>query len=197
MREFSANANILAIIKVPLFLVTKGYNPRMSYNSVDLSANLTKEQITNSTARLIANCIEEVWEFMQEEIAKLQAKQAAAANCYQKEPLVYKVKDMVWLSTKNIKTKRPLKKLDYKMIGPYKVKKLVKSSYQLELPYTIKIYNVFHPNLLQKTATNPLPGQQNSPPLPTVVDDKEKWEINNILDVKWGRNGKKVLYCVK
>ena len=32
---------------------------------------------------------------------------------------------MIWLSTRNIKTKKPLKKLDYKMIGPYKIKELV------------------------------------------------------------------------
>ena len=83
------------------------------------------------------------------------------------------------------------------MIGPYKVKELVGSSYQLELSYTMKIYDVFHPNLLQKTVTDPLPGQQNSPPPSTVVDNKEKWEIDNIPDVKQDRGDKKVLYCVK
>ena len=36
---------------------------------------------------------------------------------------------MVWLSIRNIKIKRPSKKLDHKMIDPYKVKKLVKLSY--------------------------------------------------------------------
>ena len=60
------------------------------------------------------------------------------------------------------------------MIGPYKVKKLVGSSYQLELPHTMKIHDVFHPNLLRKAATNPLPGQRNSLLPPTVVNNKEK-----------------------
>ena len=174
IEEFSANANVSATIKVPLFLVTKGYNPRMSFDPVNLSANSTREKIANSIARLIANRIEEVWEFMQKEMTKSQVKQAVAANCYWKLPLVYKVEDMIWLSTRNIKTKRPSKKLDHKMIGPYKVKELIRSSYQLELLHTIKIHDIFHPNLLWKAATNPLPGQHNSPPPPTVVNNKEE-----------------------
>ena len=60
------------------------------------------------------------------------------------------------------------------MIGLYKVKKLVRLSYQLELLHTMKIYGVFHFNLLWKTATNPLSGQQNSLLPSTVVDNKEK-----------------------
>ena len=148
MGEFSANANVSATTKMPPFLVTKDYNPRMSFDPVDLSADSTKEKIANSMATLIANRMEEVWDFMQEEMTKLQVKQAVVANRHCKKPPAYKIDDMVWLSTRNIKTDRPSKKLDHKMIGPYKVKKLVESSYQLELPHTMKIDNIFHPNLL-------------------------------------------------
>ena len=82
MGEFSANANVSATIKVPPFLATKGYNPRISFDPVDLSTDSTRERITNSTAKSIANCMEEVWNFMQEDMTKLQAKQAVAANCH-------------------------------------------------------------------------------------------------------------------
>ena len=146
----------------------------MSFDLVDLSADSTRERITNSTVRLITNCMKEVWEFMQKEITKSQAKQAVAANCHQKLLLIYKVGDMVWLLTKNIKIKRPLKKLDHKIISSYKIKEFVRSSYQLELPHTMKIHDVFHPNLLWKTATNTLPDQCNSLPPPTVVNNKEE-----------------------
>ena len=74
MEEFSANANISATTKVPPFLVTKSYNPRISFNPVNLSADSTRERIANSTAISIANYIEEVWDFMQEEMTKLQTK---------------------------------------------------------------------------------------------------------------------------
>ena len=64
---------------------------------MDLSADSMREQIANSMARLIANCMEEVWEFIQEKMIKSQAKQVVATNCHQKKPPIYKVGDMVWL----------------------------------------------------------------------------------------------------
>ena len=197
MEKFSANANVSTTTKMLLFLATKSYNPKMSFDPVDLSANSIREKIANNTAKLIANLIEEVWDFIQEEMTKLQAKQVVAANCYHKKPLMYKVGDEVFLSIKNIKTEKLSKKLNDKNNSSFKIKKLVGLFYQLELPYTIKIYDVFHLNLLWKAATNPLPGQQNSPPPPTVVNNKEKWEIDNILDAKWCKGGKKVLFQVK
>ena len=148
MAEFSANANVLATTKVPPFLATRDYNPRMSFNPVDLSADSTREKIANSMTILIANHMEKVWEFMQEKMTKLQAKQVVAANCHCEEPSVYKVGDKVFLSTNNIRIERPSKKLDDKNIGPFKIKKLVRLLYQLELPYTMKIHDVFHLNLL-------------------------------------------------
>ena len=97
-----------------------------------------------------------------------------AANCHYKKPPVYKVGNKVFLSTKNIKTEKPLKELENKNINLFKIKKLVRLLYQLELPPTMKIHDVFHPNLLQKTATDPLLGQQNSLPLLTVMNNKKE-----------------------
>ena len=130
-------------------------------------------------------------------MARSQERQAETADRYQKSVKnEYKVGDKVWLSTRNIKTKRPSKKLDHKMIGPYKIKQLVGSSCQLDLPTSMKIHDVFHPNLLQKTSTDLLPGQHNDPAPPLIIDDEEEWEVDDILDArrKGGRKvGKKVV----
>ena len=83
------------------------------------------------------------------------------------------------------------------MIDPYKVKELAGSSYWLELLHTIKIYNIFHLNLLQKVADNTLSGQQNISLPSTVVNNEEKWKIDDILNVKHGRDNKKMLFQVK
>ena len=52
---------------------------------------------------------------------------------------------MIYLATKNIITKRPNKKLDYKYIGPYKViKKISENNYQLDLSPKVRIHLIFY-----------------------------------------------------
>ena len=56
----------------------------------------------------------------------------------------------VYLLRKNVKTKRPSNKLDYKKLGPFKIDKKIGSvNYKLKLPKTIEIYPVFHISLLE------------------------------------------------
>ena len=91
---------------------------------------------------------------------------------------------MVFLSSKNIISTRPSKKLDDKRYNPFKIKALVDSLYRLDLPKTMRIHNVFHTKLLTLTATNPLPGQKNPPPESTMVNGIEEWVIDDILASK-------------
>ena len=128
-------------------------------------------------------------------MARSQQAQVKAANRHRKLSLEYKVGDKVWLSTKNIHTERLSKKLDHKRIGPYPIKKLVGLSYRLELPTSMQTHNVFHLNLLRLAAENPLPGQINDPPPPVVVNDKEEWEVDDILNAK--KHDRQVLFRVK
>lgn len=91
--------------------------------------------------------------------------------------------DRVWLSTKNIRTARPSKKLDHKQIGPYKIiKKIGSASYELELPSSMKIHSVFHSSLLRLVDENPMPNQIPEPPPPVIVENENEWEVEEILD---------------
>ena len=102
-----------------------------------------------------------------------QEKYTKAADRHQKS-VEYKVSDSVWLLTKNIKTERPSKKLDHKMVGPFKIKALVGSSCWLELLTSMKFHDVFHPSLLWKAFADLLLGQHNDPASPVIIDNKEK-----------------------
>ena len=87
------------------------------------------------------------------------------ANKHRREP-DFAVGDMVWVITKNWKTERPSRKLDYQMAGPYAVLEKIGNSYKVKLPDSIKVHPIFSPDKLRKAANDPLPGQKNEPPLP-------------------------------
>ena len=70
------------------------------------------------------------------------------------------------------------------MIGPFEVIGKKNISLELQLPQTMKIYNVFHPNLLQKTSTDPLTGQVNEPAPPVMINNEEEWKVEDILDAR-------------
>ena len=75
-----------------------------------------------------------------------------------RKDIIYRAGDLVFLLSRNIKIVRPLKKLDNKILGPFKVIGRKGYSYELQLLSTIKIYNVFYPSLLRKVAEDPLLG---------------------------------------
>ena len=77
----------------------------------------------------------------------------------------------MFLSSKNIKTQRPSKKLNDKMLKPFKIVKKVGRAFQLELLRTMLIHDLFHPSLLQRAAMDPLPGQKQTLSPSIIVKD--------------------------
>jgi hypothetical protein len=65
----------------------------------------------------------------------------------------FKEGDMVYFATKNVTTKRPSKKLDYKYIGPYKIlRKIGKHNYELDFPPKVRLHSIVHVALLESAA---------------------------------------------
>jgi hypothetical protein len=63
------------------------------------------------------------------------------------------------------------------MAGPFEITRKIGNSYEVKLPDTIKIYNVFSPDRLRKAAKDPLLGQVNKPPLLIVITTEEEYEV--------------------
>lgn len=93
---------------------------------------------------------------------KLEAQVKKAADAQARyyntkhKPQSYKVGDMVYLSSKNIKSTRPSKKLAYKYYRSYEVKLPIgKQAYRLRLPPSMKIHNGFYVSLLEPCKVRP------------------------------------------
>ena len=101
------------------------------------------------------------------------------------------------LSTKNLKTTRPYKKLNNKFHGLFMVKRqLGKQAYVLDLPQQYWVHPVFHVSLLKPAP----PNMRTIEPLPPVMitedrDKHEEYEVEAILASKFTH--RKLKYQVK
>ena len=97
----------------------------------------------------------------------------------------YKVRDLVILSTKDLKYQmvgRRTKKLTERFIGPYKIKKTISlNAVELELPNTIKIHLVVNVSRIQKYVGQ-VEGQKKEQPAPVIIEGEEEWEVKRILN---------------
>ncbi|MBW0461228.1 hypothetical protein O181_000943 [Austropuccinia psidii MF-1] len=82
--------------------------------------------------------------------------------------------DKVWLSSKNIKTKRATKKLSEIWLGHFEVlKKAGSHAYHLKLPLKLNsVHPVFHVSLLEQVKQSSIPNQNQLPPPPILVEEQ-------------------------
>ncbi|MBW0482479.1 hypothetical protein O181_022194 [Austropuccinia psidii MF-1] len=112
-------------------------------------------------------------------------------------PPYFQPGDKVWLSSKNIKTTRPTKKLSERWLGPFEVlKKIGSHAYHLKLPQQWKsVHPVFHVSLLEPLKQTTIPNQHQLPPPRVIVEEQEEWEVAQVLNSKLRRG--KLWYLVE
>ncbi|KAK6213447.1 reverse transcriptase domain protein [Colletotrichum tabaci] len=86
--------------------------------------------------------------------------------------------DSAYLIRRNIKTKRPSDKLDYKKLGPFEIiQKISDVNFKLKLPDTMKVHPVFHIALLE-----PAPRGSHTEDCIIVETHEPEYEVERIID---------------
>ena len=107
----------------------------------------------------------------------------------------FKVGDKVWLDSRNLKTIYH-KKMAPKREGPFEITKVMGPiTYQLKLPTSWKIHNVFNAMLLRPYKENDIYGANFPMPPPELVEGDELYEVETILGHR--RRGRGHQYYVK
>lgn len=182
--EFTYNNTPHSATTVSPFFANKGYHPRSHFTPRDVDHHSPQAKIQVDGLSDLHNHLRE----------QMQVAAETAKHFYDKhrsQSPDYKVGQKVWLDARNIDTKRPMKKLDHKYFGPFKIlKKLSPEAYRLDLPASMRaLVNSFNVKLLEPYAhdehiNNPIPNRRQPPPPPIEIDREVEYEVQEILDHK-------------
>ena len=140
--------------KVTSFFINKGYYPWMSFEK--LSATRVPQELKTDE---FTTHMKELEKFLKTEMQFTQANYETATNRHRILASSYQVGNQVWLSTKNLQIKHLCQKLNMRQASPFKVKWVINPyAYELDLPRAYGVHSVFHINLMNPVATDPLEG---------------------------------------
>ena len=196
--EFACNNWESATTGLTPFFANSGQHPRIGNEPIAPQDPTADDLVMPEDQALeFATNMDKVESYLHDEMLWAQAVYEKQANRRRMPPPNYKVGDRVYLSARNLRTRRPSPKLDWKSLGPYKIiERVGPLAFRLELPPTMAIHDVFHVNLLRPAPDDPLTGQALPAPPPVFVDDLPEYAVEAIVDSMRDRR-RGVLYKVQ
>ena len=106
--------------------------------------------------------------------------------------------DRVWLEARNLALPYQMCKLAPKCHGPFLITRRVSPvAYQLQLPPTWTIHDVFHASLLTPYHETTEHGPNYNRPPPEMVDREEEFEVKAVMGHRFFGKGCKLQYLIK
>jgi len=195
--EHAYNTSMSESTKASPFEINYGFSPK-----TQRSGMVSDNQGIHPDSELVVKDWEGTWQEIQEIIQQAQERQRKWHDQKRQRALDYvtledvrqsraKKADRVMLNRKNHRTKRPKKKLDHKMFGPFVVKRKVGSrAYEIDLPERWDIHPVFHVSLLEPYREDPVGRPQRIIPTPDIVDNEPSNVVAEVVDSRWYGNPK-------
>jgi hypothetical protein len=185
LAEIQYNNQVHASTQHSPFLLDTGHHPCMGFEPNEAPSYM---ETVNEFQDQMASTLEEA----KLALAKAKNNMAQYYNCHCTPALVYKIGDMVYLDSRDIRTTWPSQKLAHHYLGPYKVEKCVGThAYPLKLPAAMsRLHPVFHVIKLLPPLQDPISGQQPATvPEPELIDGEEHYKVEEILDsqLSWNK----------
>jgi hypothetical protein len=131
----------------------------------------------------------------EEALAAHELARTRIANRKQLKFVPFKKNQKVWLDMRNLKMNHH-KKIAPKQEGPFEIDEVLGPvTYQLKLPESWKIHNIFHAALLRIYIKNEVYGNNYPRPLPKLLEGKEVYKVKTIL--RHRKRGRGYQYYVK
>jgi len=180
MAEFAYNNKVHSSTKTLPFKENYRQDPRMGFE-------VRKRGKYEGAKKFIAK-IKEIQGETKAALEKVQEEMRKYADRKRGEVDEYKVGDLVMLSTKDLKyqmIRRRTEKLIKRFVDSYKIKKIISMNVvELELPSTIRIHPVVNVSRICRYVGQ-VEGQRKEQPAPVIIEGKEEWEIEKILNKWW------------
>lgn len=164
--EFVYNNTVHSALKTSPFFAAYGRHPRMDVEvPPEASSDERAARLVDQHRRLRSN------------IAAANERYARAADRHRHANPPLSVGQKVWLLRRNIKSDRPVAKLDFVRVGPYEITKVVNANaYRLDLPDSSLRSRTFHVSLLEVFKPNELPDRL------LVQRNDDDFVVERILD---------------
>ncbi len=183
MIKFVDNNILFSVIFLTLFFMTKSFHSHMSFDSDIIEYESIHERLQIDWVKNISEQMNKTLIFAREALIKTRKQMMNQANKHRKK-INYKIESRVFLNKRNIITARLFKKLNDKMLNSFQIIDFIDSFYKLKLLKTMCIHDVFHSELLRFVINDSLSDQKNELSRSIVINDEDKWEINDILNFR-------------
>ena len=144
-----------------------------------------RREATRQDVGELVSQMEKATEEAQSALARAASDMARFYDAHRDTKVEFNVGDEDWLDSLNIQTTRPMKKLDDKWFGPFKITaKISRNAYRLALPASMRVHPVFSIVKLRRFTEDRIEGrQQREVPAPEISSDgQERWEVEKIID---------------